>query len=119
MKQITIFDEINELFNRSRLISKHFGTEPKMLARSTDPVTSKESAKTVDTTKLEAIVYEAIKSFGSKGCISDEVLELFPKHRYSSITARYAPLLRKGFIEDSGETRKGNSGKQQRVMRAI
>ena len=119
MKQITIFDQINEMFNSSGLLSRHFGTESKMLARRTDPVTSKESAKTVDTIKLEKIVYEAIKSFGERGCISDEVLDMFPKHRYSSITARYAPLLRKGFIEATGETRKGNSGKQQKVMRAI
>ena len=119
MKQITIFDQINEMFNSSGLLSRHFGTESKMLARRTDPKTSKASAQTVDTTKLEEIVYEAIKSFGDKGCISDEVLDMFPKHRYSSITARYAPLLRKGFVEATGETRRGNSGKQQRVMRAI
>ena len=115
MKQISIFEEINKKFFSHPV----FGTHLDLLARKTDPVTSKESAKTVDTTKLESIVYEAIKSFGEKGCISDEVLDMFPKHRYSSITARYAPLLRKGFIEATGETRKGNSGKQQRVMRAI
>ena len=113
--QFTIFDEINKKF----FSHPAFGTDAKLLARKTDPKTSKDSAKTVDTTKLENIVYEAIKSFGEKGCISDEVLELFPKHKYSSITARYAPLLRKGFIEANGDTRKGNSGKQQRVMRTI
>jgi hypothetical protein len=115
MKQISIFEKINQQFFSHPI----FGTHPDLLARKTDPVTSKESAKAVDTTKLESIVYEAIKSFGSKGCISDEVLDLFPKHRYSSITARYAPLLKKGFIEDTGETKKGNSGKQQRIMRAV
>lgn len=110
MKQMNIFEQFN---------NPVFGTHPDLLARRNDPNTSKESAKTVDTTNLERIVYEAIWSFGEIGCISDEILDLLPNHRYSSITARYASLLRKGLIEDTGKTKKGNSNRQQRIVRAV
>jgi len=38
---------------------------------------------------------------------------------YSSITARYRSLLDKGFIVDTGERRKGQSGRAQRVLKAL
>ena len=70
----TFFDNMNETVNR------FFGTEAFKLVRREDPTTSHEAAQTVDTTKLERIVYEAIKGFPN-GCISDEVLEALPDHR--------------------------------------
>ena len=98
-------------------VEKFFGTSPFKLARKDDPQTSKDAAQAVDSTKLEQIVYEAIKSFPD-GCISDEVLEALPEHRYSSITPRYRALLNKGYIEITG-TKEGRSGKKQRIMKAI
>ena len=106
-----IFDNMKESMDR------FFGTEPFKLVRNQDPSTSHEAAQGVDTTKLERIVYEAIKGFPN-GCISDEVLEALPDYRYSSITPRYKALLQKGFIEITG-TKEGRSGRNQRVMRAI
>ena len=106
-----LFDNMNETVNR------FFGTEAFKLVRREDPTTSHEAAQVVDTTKLERIVYEAIQSF-PEGCISDEVLEALPDHRYSSITPRYKALLQKGFIEITG-TKDGRSGKKQRLMKAI
>ena len=106
-----IFDNMNETINR------FFGTEAFKLVRKEDPSTSHEAAQGVDTTKLERIVYEAIKGFPN-GCISDEVLEALPNYRYSSITPRYKALLQKGFIEITG-TKDGRSGKKQRLMKAI
>ena len=106
-----LFDNMNETVNR------FFGTEAFRLVRKEDPTTSHEAAQAVDTTKLEQIVYEAIKGFPN-GCISDEVLEALPNYRYSSVTPRYRALLDKGFIEITG-TKDGRSGKKQRVMRAI
>jgi len=47
------------------------------------------------------------------------LLDRFKGFPYSSITARYRALLDKGFIEDTGERRKGRSNKNQRVMRKI
>ena len=106
-----LFDNMNETVNR------FFGTEAFRLVRKEDPITSHEAAQGVDSTKLEQIVYEAIKGFPN-GCISDEVLEALPDYRYSSITPRYRALLDKGFIEITG-TKDGRSGKKQRIMRAI
>ena len=107
---------MNDMFNRMKLsMDNFFGTAPFKLARKEDPITSQEAAQVVDTTKLERLVYEAIKGF-PEGCISDEVLELFPQYPYSSITARYKSLLDKGFIEITG-VRTGKSGRKQRVMK--
>ena len=106
----TFFDNMNET------VGRFFGTEAFKLVRKDDPITSHQAAQGVDTTKLEQIVYEAIQSF-PEGCISDQVLEALPDHRYSSITPRYKALLQKGFIEITG-TKEGRSGKKQRVMKA-
>jgi hypothetical protein len=94
-----------------------FGTEAKKLVRKNDPDTSRESATLVDSGRLEGMVYEAIKKFGDKGCISDQIRAMYPNYPYSSITARYRALLDKGFIVDTGERRQGQSGRSQRVLK--
>ena len=107
----TFFDNMNET------VGRFFGTPAFKLARREDPVTSHQAAQVVDSTKLEQMVYEAIKSH-PEGCISDDILGMFPNYPYSSITARYRALLDKGFIEVSG-VKRGKFGRNQRVMRAI
>ena len=97
-------------------MERFFGTAPFKLVRKEDPVTSHQAAQAVDTTKLETLVYEAIKGFPD-GCISDEILAMYPNYPYSSITARYRALLDKGFIEVSG-VKRGRFGRNQRIMRA-
>ncbi len=106
----TFFDNMNET------VGRFFGQPAFKLVRKEDPTTSHEAAQVVDTTKLESLVYEAIKGF-PEGCISDQVLELFPQYPYSSITARYKSLLDKGFIEIVG-VKVGRSGRKQRLMKA-
>lgn len=96
-----------------------FGTDPSKLHRSDSIDTSIEAAYEVDTSRLEREVYLVIKSFGNRGCISDEVRARFPYYPYSSITARYRALLDKRLIEDTGVRMPGASGKNQRVMRAL
>ena len=103
--------------NMKQSMDRFFGTPAFKLVRKEDPVTSHQAAKGVDSAKIENMVYEAIKGFPD-GCISDQVLELFPQYPYSSITARYRALLDKGFIEITG-TRTGKSGRNQRVMKAL
>jgi len=100
------------------LFERIFGTYPKKLVRTNDPDTSHDAAHAVDSTKLEGMVYEAIKKFGDNGCISDQILAMHPTYPYSSITARFRSLLDKGFIVDTGERRPGRSGKSQRVVKA-
>ena len=108
---------MNDIFgNMKQSMDRFFGTPAFKLVRKEDPTTSHEAAQVVDTTKLESLVYEAIKGF-PEGCISDQVLELFPQYPYSSITARYKALLDKGFIEIVG-VKVGRSGRKQRLMKA-
>ena len=96
-----------------------YGTDPHKLYTSDSPETSVEAAHAVDTPKLEKIVHEAIISFGSEGAIADDLLTQFYGYPYSSITARFAALERKGFIYRNGEKKKGRSGRNQMIMRDI
>ena len=109
---------MRDIFNNMRdSMERFFGTEPFKLVRNQDPTTSHEAAQAVDSTKLETLVYEAIKGFPD-GCISDEILEMYPNYPYSSITARYKSLLDKGFIEVTG-VKRGKFGRNQRIMKAV
>jgi hypothetical protein len=96
-------------------LKKMFGTAINRLVRKNDPETSFDAATKIDTTKMEKLVYEAICGFPD-GCISDDILAMFPQYPYSTITARYKALYEKGFIIIDG-VRKGKSGRNQRVMR--
>lgn len=104
--------------NTGDLFDQIFGTNPKMMVRSSDPETSHQAAASVDSTHLEMLVYEVIAKHPN-GCTSDEIMAYFPDRGVQTISPRYAPLIRKGFIEDSGERRKGNLGKSQRVLKVI
>jgi len=106
------------LKNMKQSVDKFFGSEPKMMVRTTDPDTSMDAAEKVDSTKLEQMVYEAISKYPN-GCTSDELMVHFPNHGVQTISPRFAPLIRKGFIEDTGERRKSSSGRSQRVMKVI
>ena len=109
---------MRDLFNNMKeSMDRFFGTEPFKLVRNQDPTTSHEAAQAVDSTKLETLVYEAIKGFPD-GCISDEILEMYPNYPYSSITARYRALLDKGFIEVTG-VKRSRFGRNQRIMKVI
>jgi hypothetical protein len=109
---------MRDIFNNMKdSMERFFGTEPFKLVRNQDPTTSHQAAQAVDTTKLEQMVYEAIKSH-PEGCISDEILAMYPNYPYSSITARYRALLDKGFIEVSG-VKRGKFGRNQRIMKAV
>jgi hypothetical protein len=99
----------------------HLSSEPNLnpgLARDTDPETSHEAAESIDTTELEHIVYEVIKQFPN-GCIGDDVVKMLPQYGIQTISPRYAPLIRKGWIVDTGEKRKARSGRSQRVMKVV
>ena len=97
-------------------VEKFFGSPAFKLVRNQDPATSHQAAQLVNSTKLEQMVYEAIKSFPD-GCISDEILAMYPQYPYSSITARYRALLDKDLIEVSG-VKRGKFGRNQRIMKA-
>jgi hypothetical protein len=107
---------MRDIFNNMKdSMERFFGTEPFKLVRKEDPTTSHQAAQAVDSTKLEQMVYEAIKSH-PEGCISDEILQMYPNYPYSSITARYRALLDKDLIEVTG-VKRGRFGRNQRIMR--
>jgi hypothetical protein len=89
-----------------------------MMARTEDPDTSHDAAESLDSAAMERLVYETIARFPN-GCIADEIERALPHVRSHSITPRFAPLLRKGFIIDTGERRLASSGRNQRVVRVI
>ena len=93
-------------------------TEPRTLVRTKDPDTAHIAAHTLDASRLEAMVLEDIEQAGTYGITQDELILLHPEFSYSSITARPAALKRKGLIFDSGERRKGRSGRPCAVLKA-
>lgn len=88
------------------------------LFRKTDPETSKEAAESVPVARLEKIVYEAIKA-SHDGLTADEIERALPGVKLNSISPRIAPLIKKGYIYDSGERRKASSGRSQRVLKVV
>ncbi len=98
------------------LFERIFGTHPKKLVRTDDPDTSHAAANSVDTSELESMVYEVISKYPD-GCIADDVERELAHLRSHSITPRFAPLMRKGFIVDTGERRMASSGRSQRVVK--
>lgn len=95
-----------------------FGTPAQHLVRAHDPDTSKEAAISVNTAEMERIVYEVIASHPD-GCTADDVERMLPQYRSHSITPRFAPLIRKGLIYDTGDRRKAASGRTQRVVKVV
>lgn len=85
------------------------------LARRTDPETSQGAADSVKTAPLERMVLEAIKT-SEKGCTADELAIKLPTVAMNTLTPRFASLIRKGLIRDTGERRQGKSGRYQRVL---
>lgn len=94
-------------------------TASKRLYRADGTDTSRKAAEQVPVSVLEHIVYGAVKHYGRAGCIQDQVLYDLAQFNYNSITPRFRALLDKGLIEDTGERRKGNSGRSQRVLRVV
>lgn len=93
-----------------------FGQFWQTLVRKNAPVTSIEAAASLDSASMEQRVYEVIATF-ENGCIQDEVLQVLHNYPYSSVTGRFRNLLDRGYIVDTGLTRPGKSGRQQRVLK--
>lgn len=82
------------------------------------PATSIAALHSVDITELEQLMLDVIVAAGATGCISDEVLACYPSLSYSSVTARFSSLEAKNLIYRAGDTRPGESGRAQQVMRS-
>lgn len=79
-------------------------------ARHSDPKTSKDAAKSVEATELEAVVLKAIVACGKRGTTTEELRNQLDIPLVS-VSPRIAPLTRKGLIKDSGAVRKNFSGR--------
>tara|TARA_R110002153_G_scaffold193440_3_gene346828 strand:+ start:4320 stop:4637 length:318 start_codon:yes stop_codon:yes gene_type:complete len=97
----------------------NLGTPAYMLTVKDHPSTSHLAAKTLNTTELESLVFEFVKSKGEYGATAYECINHFNPVSNSSINARPSALERKGFIYYRGDTRKGGTNRHQRVMRAF
>ena len=89
-------------------------------ARKTDPVTSHEAAKSITPSlnKVEQGIYDALCSFLPGGATSDEISEA-SGIIYRTVTPRLKPMCKKGFVVDSGEHKRGDSGRRQIIWMAI
>ena len=89
-------------------------------ARKTDPVTSHEAAEAITPSlkKIEQGIYDALCSFLPGGATADEIVEA-SGIQYRTVTPRLKPMCRKGFVVDSGEYKRGDSGRRQILWMAI
>jgi len=87
-------------------------------ARNEDPDTSHRAAETVDVSKMQALVLEAISRFPD-GATAEDIERALPQHRWNTITPRFAPLMRAGAIVDTGLRRKASTGRNQRVVKFV
>ena len=89
-------------------------------ARKTDPVTSHEAAEAITPllNKVEQGIYDALCSFLPGGATSAEIVEA-SGIQYRTVTPRLKPMCKKGFVVDSGEHKRGESGRRQIIWMAI
>lgn len=93
--------------------------KPEAYARRTDPSTSHIAARSLDDElpRLELVVLKAVRKT-ARGATSHE-LEKSTGLSLVTISPRLRPLQRKGLIVDSGERRKGASGRPSIVWKAM
>jgi DNA-binding MarR family transcriptional regulator len=85
--------------------------------RHNDPDTAQEAAESIDVTKLESAVLSAL----GKSVSGLTVYEIAERLDISLVSAspRLRPLVRKGFVEDSGDRRETPSGRRAIVWRLV
>lgn len=81
--------------------------------RGPDPDTSVEAAYSVDATRLEALVVEALRRHPG-GLTSHEMADEL-QLSLVTVSPRFAPLVRKKKVIDSGEKRAGGNGRRSIV----
>lgn len=86
-------------------------------ARRRDPDTAKKAAASVPVADLEARVLRALRL--SKAGMTTHELAWLLKVDLVSVSPRLRPLAEKGLVQDSGERRRGDSGRSSIVWRAV
>lgn len=88
----------------------------------TTPATSLAAFASLSIGPLKEKIFNFIESAGERGVISDDVFKYLKSEggkNDSSVTTRFSELERAGLIYRAGDTRTGDSGRQQMVMRSI
>lgn len=84
-------------------------------ARRKDPDTAKAAARSVDATKLEQIVLDALAVRGMTSYELSIILDM----SLVSVSPRLRPLVEKGLVRDSGVRRTNPSGKKAIVWEVV
>jgi len=84
------------------------------------PSTSKAAALSVDVPAREAQVLNALEHLPNREGTNEEITDYMSRVNEhdevpSNISPRIAPLRRKGYIRDTGRTRRSRQGKAQKV----
>lgn len=85
-------------------------------ARGSDPDTSHEAAASMDVvtvSKLQLIVLRAVHSLGGSG-ITEEVVEV-SGNTWRTITPRFRPLVRMGFLSTPGKRKSPTTNRPQTI----
>lgn len=83
------------------------------LARHSDPSTSHDAARSLSTTHLEDLVFDAVRDSGSVGVTLDDLVQITNLEKVT-VSPRLAPLERKGLVFRQGK-RPGHSSRQQTI----
>lgn len=90
---------------------------PRRLARTTDPVTSKQAAAKVQrATMLHNLTTVFQQNWG--GLTAEEAAQIAGYSAADGAWKRVSDLLNTGVLTDTGLTREGSSGRQQRILKA-
>lgn len=84
-----------------------------------DPETSKLAADLVDASKLMRIIYHEMTKFGDNGCIGDELFDALPDMDKWTIAPRFIQMINRGYIEKTGEKRRGHHNNRPQEVRRI
>ena len=118
-------DELEIFLNAPDGIGMSFDGEPPVMFehggyRITGPSTSKAAAMSVNVPERERQVLNALEQMPDREGTVEEITDCMGRingHQEipSNISPRIAPLRRKGYVRDTGKTRRSRQGKAQKV----
>ena len=93
--------------------------EAKVLARHDDPATSKQAAKLAQRETILNLLTDQFRLAGMGGLTAEEAAVGAGYTAADGAWKRVSDLLNMAVLTDTGVTRKGSSGRQQRVLRYV
>jgi hypothetical protein len=87
-------------------------------ARRSDPATSHEAAQKIDPAAIRRRMVQIVRA-SADGVIWDDLRTAFPGVKETSISPRIKEVETAGLVYRSGEKRRGSSGVNQLVIRAV